>query len=157
MSAFGGFPYPVAALFYVCLSAFTAAQFVVFAVAWRRTGPGFLGLSAPLIGVTLEFLYPNLFRGGWRIRRCRCHCCYRWVTSRDRTPKRVQLVRRGAVTLEVCGGEGGIRSRRSAPIKQLTPFSITQIARTAQNLSIRYKTGLERREREATMRRERKA
>ena len=65
ISAFGGFPYPVATLFYLCLSVFTAAQFVVFAVAWRRTGPGLLGLSAPLIWVTLEFLYPNLFP--WRM------------------------------------------------------------------------------------------
>jgi len=71
MRAFGGFPYPVAALFYVCLSAFTAAQFVVFAVAWRRTGPGFLGLSAPLIWVTLEFLYPNLFP--WRMAHSQMH------------------------------------------------------------------------------------
>src|SRR5262245_8741472 len=49
----------------MCLSVFTAAQFVVFSVAWRRTGPGLLGLSAPLVWVTLEFLYPNLFP--WRM------------------------------------------------------------------------------------------
>lgn len=65
---FGGFPYSVAALFYAVLSCFTALQFIFFAVAWQRTGAGPLGLSAPLLWVALEFLYPNLFP--WRMAHC---------------------------------------------------------------------------------------
>ncbi len=65
---FGGFSTPVAVFFYLCLSLFTATQFVLFALAWQRTGPGPLGLAAPLLWVTLEFLFPNLFP--WRMANC---------------------------------------------------------------------------------------
>jgi apolipoprotein N-acyltransferase len=40
-------------------------QFVLLALALRRTGIGPLALSAPLVWVTLEFLYPHLFP--WRL------------------------------------------------------------------------------------------
>lgn len=65
MHVFGGFPYPLAVVFYACLSAYSALQFVLFAVAVRRLGFGALGLGVPLLWVTIEFLYPNLFP--WRI------------------------------------------------------------------------------------------
>jgi apolipoprotein N-acyltransferase len=68
---FGGFSYPVAGFFYLCLTLFTACQFVLFAVAWQRTGPGPLALAAPVLWVSLEFLYPNLFL--WRMANCQFH------------------------------------------------------------------------------------
>jgi len=69
--AFGGFPYPVAVLFYVCLSAFATCQFVLFALALRFTGPGPLGLAAPVLWVPLELLFPNLFP--WRLANSQLH------------------------------------------------------------------------------------
>jgi apolipoprotein N-acyltransferase len=65
---FGGFSYLAAAFFYACLSFYTATQFVLFALAWQRTGPGSLALAAPLLWVALEFLFPNLFP--WRMANC---------------------------------------------------------------------------------------
>jgi apolipoprotein N-acyltransferase len=65
---FGGFGYGLSLLFYVCLTAFTACQFVLFALALRYTGPGPLAVAAPLVWVSLEFLYPNLFP--WRMANC---------------------------------------------------------------------------------------
>jgi apolipoprotein N-acyltransferase len=65
IDVFGGFPYPLAVFFYACLSAFTALQFVLFAAGFRVLGFGPLGLSAPVLWVALEFLYPNLF--AWRM------------------------------------------------------------------------------------------
>jgi len=69
--AFGGFGYPLAGLTYLCLTLFAACQFVLFAVALRRTGPGPLALAAPVFWVSLEFLYPNLFL--WRMAHCQFH------------------------------------------------------------------------------------
>ena len=63
--SFGGFPLPVAALFYFILSLFTSLQFVIFVFALRRSGPGPLALAAPLVWVALELLFPNLFP--WRL------------------------------------------------------------------------------------------
>jgi apolipoprotein N-acyltransferase len=68
---FGGFGYPLALFFYAGLTLFTATQFVLFALAWQRTGPGPLALAAPLLWVTLEFLFPNLFP--WRMGNCQFH------------------------------------------------------------------------------------
>ena len=68
---FGGFGYPLAVLFYLCLTLFTSCEFVVFALALRRTGPGPLALAAPALWVTLEFLYPNMFP--WRMGHCQFH------------------------------------------------------------------------------------
>jgi apolipoprotein N-acyltransferase len=68
---FGGFGYLLALFFYACLSLYGAAQFVLFALAWRRTGPGPLALAAPLLWVALEFLYPNFFP--WRMANCQFH------------------------------------------------------------------------------------
>ncbi len=68
---FGGFSYPLALFFYACLTVFTACQFVLFALAWQRTGPGPLALAAPLLWVSLEFLFPNLFP--WRMANCQLH------------------------------------------------------------------------------------
>jgi apolipoprotein N-acyltransferase len=68
---FGGFSYPIAICFYTCLTVFTASQFVLFALAWQRTGPGPLALAAPLLWVSLEFLFPNLFP--WRMANCQLH------------------------------------------------------------------------------------
>ena len=62
---FGGFPLPLALLFYACLSVFSATQFVLFAAAFRTVGWGPLGLAAPVLWVALEFLFPNLFP--WRM------------------------------------------------------------------------------------------
>lgn len=58
---FGGFPYAIAIIFYACLSAFSAMQFVLFAAGFRLLSFGPLGLAVPTLWVTLEFLYPNLF------------------------------------------------------------------------------------------------
>jgi apolipoprotein N-acyltransferase len=68
---FGGFPQPIAIFFYLCLSTYSAAQLVLFALLLRRTGAGPLGLAAPVIWVALEFLYPNLFP--WRIANSQFH------------------------------------------------------------------------------------
>jgi len=62
---FGGFPLPLAVFFYGCLSVFTAMQFVLFAAGFRRLGFGPLGLAVPVLWVTLEFFFPNLF--DWRM------------------------------------------------------------------------------------------
>ena len=62
---FGGFPLPLAVFFYGCLSAFTAMQFVLFAAGFQRLGFGPLGLAVPVLWVTLEFFFPNLF--DWRM------------------------------------------------------------------------------------------
>jgi apolipoprotein N-acyltransferase len=71
MNVFGGFPYPVSALFYLCLSIYSAAQLVLFAVAARAIGFGALGLGVPVVWVALEFLYPNLFP--WRMANTQFH------------------------------------------------------------------------------------
>ena len=68
---FGGFGYPLALLFYACLTLLSACQFVLFALAWRRIGPGPLALAAPILWVSFEFLYPNLFL--WRMANCQFH------------------------------------------------------------------------------------
>lgn len=65
MHVFGGFPYPLALFFYLCLSVYGACQFILFALGMRLLGPGPLALTAPVLWVTLEFLYPNLFP--WRM------------------------------------------------------------------------------------------
>lgn len=65
MHVFGGFPYPVSAFFYACLTAYTSCQFVLFALGMRLLGPGPIGLSVPVLWVPLEFLYPHIFP--WRL------------------------------------------------------------------------------------------
>ncbi len=62
---FGGFSYALAVFFYACLSLFSTLQFVLFALAMQRRGPGRLALAAPVFWVALEFLYPNMFP--WRM------------------------------------------------------------------------------------------
>ena len=71
INVFGGFSYPLAGFFYACLTLFTASEFVLFALAWQRSGPGPLALAAPLLWVSLEFLFPNLFP--WRMANCQLH------------------------------------------------------------------------------------
>lgn len=68
---FGGFPYPVAAFFYLTLSFCSSLQFVIFALAVRRVGPGPLAIAAPLLWVSLELLFPNLFP--WRMAHTQIH------------------------------------------------------------------------------------
>lgn len=65
INVFGGFGYFLSTFFYLCLSLYSTMQFVLLALALRRTGVGPLALSAPLVWVTLEFLYPHLFP--WRL------------------------------------------------------------------------------------------
>jgi apolipoprotein N-acyltransferase len=65
MHVFGGFPYVLALFFYACLSAYSAAQFVLFALGVRLLGAGPLALTAPALWAALEFIYPNLFP--WRM------------------------------------------------------------------------------------------
>jgi apolipoprotein N-acyltransferase len=65
MHVFGGFPYVLALFFYACLSAYSAAQFVLFALGMCLLGVGPLALTAPVLWVALEFVYPNLFP--WRM------------------------------------------------------------------------------------------
>lgn len=68
---FGGFGVALATLFYVTLTLFTAGQFVLFALALWRTGPGPLAVAPPLVWVCLEFLFPNLFP--WRLAHTQWH------------------------------------------------------------------------------------
>jgi apolipoprotein N-acyltransferase len=68
---FGGFGYPLAFFFYISLTLYTALEFIIFAVAFQRTGFGPLGLAAPVLWVSLEFLYPNLFP--WRMANSQFH------------------------------------------------------------------------------------
>jgi len=68
---FGGFGYALAAVFYLGLSVYAAQQFVLFALALRRTGFGPLALAPPVLWVALEFLFPNLFP--WRMANCQWH------------------------------------------------------------------------------------
>jgi apolipoprotein N-acyltransferase len=68
---FGGFGYPLALFFYIMLTLYAAVEFVVFAVVFRRTGFGPLGLAAPVLWVALEFLFPNLFP--WRMANSQFH------------------------------------------------------------------------------------
>ncbi len=62
---FGGFPLWLSALFYLSLSTYSAMQFVLFALAVRRTSYGPAALFPALYWVGLEFFYPNLFP--WRL------------------------------------------------------------------------------------------
>lgn len=71
ITVFGGFPWVVAIFFYFCLSLFSSVQFLLFAHALRRLGRGPLALAAPVVWVTLEFLYPNLFP--WRMANTQFH------------------------------------------------------------------------------------
>lgn len=63
--AFGGFPIAIAGLFYGVLSLYSSLQFVIFALAFRRSGFGPLALAPAAVWVTLELVYPNLFP--WRL------------------------------------------------------------------------------------------
>ena len=65
IDVFGGFPKLIAIFFYFCLSLFSACQFVLFSLIMRSIGSGPLALAAPVIWVSLEYLYPNLFP--WRM------------------------------------------------------------------------------------------
>jgi apolipoprotein N-acyltransferase len=65
INVFGGFGYALSVFFYLCLSLYSTMQFLLFALALRRTGIGPLALAAPLLWVSLEFLYPHLFP--WRL------------------------------------------------------------------------------------------
>lgn len=71
INVFGGFPQIVAVFFYLVLSLYASLQFVLFAVSLRRVGSGALALAAPILWVTLEFLYPNLFP--WRMAHTQFH------------------------------------------------------------------------------------
>ncbi|HUI28557.1 MAG TPA: apolipoprotein N-acyltransferase [Candidatus Kryptonia bacterium] len=71
INVFGGFPYPVAAFFFACLTAYSSLQFVLLALAFRRTGWGPLGIAPALVWTALEFLYPNLFP--WRMAHSQYH------------------------------------------------------------------------------------
>ncbi|MBI2963805.1 MAG: apolipoprotein N-acyltransferase [Deltaproteobacteria bacterium] len=62
---FGGFPLWLSTLFYLSLSLYSAMQFVLFALAVQRTGPGPAAIYPALYWVSLEFFYPNLFP--WRL------------------------------------------------------------------------------------------
>jgi apolipoprotein N-acyltransferase len=62
---FGGFPLSVSLAFYLALSTYSALQFVILAVAFRRTGFAPLAIAAPAIWVSLELVFPNLFP--WRL------------------------------------------------------------------------------------------
>ncbi len=65
MHVFGGFPMVVSVFFYVCLTAYSTGQFVLFGLGVRRLGFALLGLAPALLWTALEFLYLNLFP--WRM------------------------------------------------------------------------------------------
>jgi apolipoprotein N-acyltransferase len=54
INVFGGFPTPIALLFYLCLSLYSACLFILFALGVRWTGFGVLGIYAPVLWVTLD-------------------------------------------------------------------------------------------------------
>lgn len=63
---FGGFPYPVAALLYGALTAFTSIQFALFAyLVYAARNRPLWGVVPASSWVVLEFFYPNLFP--WRL------------------------------------------------------------------------------------------
>lgn len=62
---FGGFPAPLAVLFYLLLTAYGACQFALFAAGLRYAGARAPLLLAPLLWTGIELLYPNLFP--WRL------------------------------------------------------------------------------------------
>jgi apolipoprotein N-acyltransferase len=62
---FGGFPLWLSWFFYLGLSLYSAAQFLLFALAVRAAGPGPAGIFPALFWATLEFFYPSLFP--WRV------------------------------------------------------------------------------------------
>lgn len=65
---FGGFPRWLSVFFYLSLSVYSAVQFVLFALAVRRTGAGPCAIYPALHWVGLEFFYPALFP--WRLANC---------------------------------------------------------------------------------------
>lgn len=118
IDVFGGFPVALAILFYLCLSLFSAAQFVLFAAAMHRVGAGPLALAAPVLWTALEYFYPNLFP--WRM-----------ANSQLEFPVVMQI---GDVTgpyalsfVLVWLGAGGaelVRSRRTAPLACATAAAL---------------------------------
>jgi apolipoprotein N-acyltransferase len=71
INVFGGFPYALAAFFFACWVVYSSLQFVLFGLAFRRIGWGPLALAPPIVWVTLEFLYPNMFP--WRMAHTQYH------------------------------------------------------------------------------------
>ena len=65
ITIFGGFPWPLAALFYVILIGYTGIPFAAVGVALRFAGPAAPSLLAPALWVGTEYLFPNLFP--WRM------------------------------------------------------------------------------------------
>jgi apolipoprotein N-acyltransferase len=65
IETFGGFPRVVAWAAYGLLSAYGSLQFVLLALAVRRTGLGPCALAPAIVWVALEWWYPNLFP--WRL------------------------------------------------------------------------------------------
>jgi len=65
ITVFGGFPWPLATLFYLALILYTAAPLAFLAMALRFAGPAAPTLLAPALWVGAEFLFPNLFP--WRM------------------------------------------------------------------------------------------
>ncbi|MGD0075375.1 MAG: apolipoprotein N-acyltransferase [Candidatus Binataceae bacterium] len=58
---FGDFSFAVSFLLFVGLAAYMAAQWALFGFVLRWVGLKWCGLSAAIIFVSVEFLYPNLF------------------------------------------------------------------------------------------------
>ena len=71
MTVFGGFPVPVSVFFYLCLTAYSSMQFVLFALFLRRVGFAWLGAAPAVAWAALEFLYPSLFQ--WRMANSQFH------------------------------------------------------------------------------------
>lgn len=71
MTVFGGFPVPLSFFFYACLTAYSAFQFALLGLAFRRIGFGWLGAAPAVVWAALEFLYPNLF--AWRMANSQFH------------------------------------------------------------------------------------
>ncbi len=65
MTVFGGFPWPVAAMFYAIVIVYTGLPFAALGAALRFAGPKAPVLLAPALWVSTEYLFPNLFP--WRI------------------------------------------------------------------------------------------
>lgn len=71
IAVFGGFPWVLAGFFYACLTCYSAAQFVLFALGFRRIGFAGYGAAPAMLWAALEFIYPNMFQ--WRMANSQFH------------------------------------------------------------------------------------
>ncbi len=109
---FGGFPLWLSVSFYLGLSLYSSLQFVLFALAVRRVGPGPAGLFPPLLWVTLEFFYPSLFP--WRVANSQLRLPLLLQTGEVAGPFALSFVMVWASSAVAVAVGDGLRMARSA-------------------------------------------